>query len=323
MADFSALKAAIAVALPENTDGEITATKLVQQLDAIIDALNSKKEDTGAGPIVDGTGTNSAKMKAGSNVASGERAFSVGSESEASGINSAAFGRLGVASGLSSMVQGQNCKATAWGSHAQGGITEANGKYSHSEGNRTVAGNESEHAEGVYNVSREGTTRHSVGVGSSSLRKNAFEITNDGKVYVLGAGGYEGTAAQNLGDAKDLAAVLAALAPSYIDANAGSNMTRLQNQIIYNESNGAYGTDYGYDLDNLKMHFLRNDGDNYDVTGMVSHSRTQGGNSDQWVHYFTLATIKPVSPYSTIIISLEVTYTISTHSASHLTRVNQ
>ena len=323
MADYSTLKAAIAAALPENTEGEITATKLVQQLDAILDGVNGTKADNNAGPIVDGTGTNSAKMKAGSNVASGDRSFSVGSESEASGTNAAAFGRLGVASGLSSMVQGQNCKATAWGSHAQGGITEANGKYSHSEGNHTVAGNESEHAEGVYNVSREGVTRHSVGVGSSSLRKNAFEITNDGKVYVLGAGGYEGTAAQNLGDAKDIAAVLASLAPSYIDANAGSNLTKLEAQIIYNESNGAYGTDYGYDLDNMKMHFTHNDGATYDLTGIVSHARTQGGNSDHWVHYFTIATVKPVSPYTTIILSLEVTYTISTHTATHTTRVNQ
>lgn len=64
MADFTALKAAILAALPENTEGEITATRLVSQLDAIIDALNGAKLDTAANlEIFDGAGSENTYIK--------------------------------------------------------------------------------------------------------------------------------------------------------------------------------------------------------------------------------------------------------------------
>lgn len=64
MADFTALKAAILAALPENTEGEITATRLVSQLDAIIDALNGAKLDTAQDlEIYDGGGSENTYIK--------------------------------------------------------------------------------------------------------------------------------------------------------------------------------------------------------------------------------------------------------------------
>lgn len=69
----------------------------------------------------------------------------------------------------------------------------ASGDYSHAEGVGTVASNTAEHAEGKYNKSNENTI-HSVGVGTSdSDRRNAFEISSDGSVYINGIGGYDGT----------------------------------------------------------------------------------------------------------------------------------
>ena len=47
MADFSILKQQIAAALPENTEGEITATIMVAQFWAAIDAINTAKADQG------------------------------------------------------------------------------------------------------------------------------------------------------------------------------------------------------------------------------------------------------------------------------------
>lgn len=47
MADFSILKQQIAAALPENTEGEITATIMVAQFWTAIDAINTAKADQG------------------------------------------------------------------------------------------------------------------------------------------------------------------------------------------------------------------------------------------------------------------------------------
>ena len=37
-----------------------------------------------------------------------------------------------------------------------------------------------------------GNTQHSIGIGSSSIRRNAFEIMQNGDMYVYGVGGYQG-----------------------------------------------------------------------------------------------------------------------------------
>lgn len=91
--------------------------------------------------------------------------------------------------------------ASGIGSHAEGTETNASGDYSHAEGQHTIAQNQSEHAEGQSNVSHKvsdtygnsGNTQHSIGIGNTSNQKNAFEIMQNGDMYVLGVGGYQGT----------------------------------------------------------------------------------------------------------------------------------
>ena len=82
-------------------------------------------------------------------------------------------------------------------SHAEGNQTSAAGVYSHAEGFKTQTTNKGEHAEGLSNVSIQGKTVHTVGIGSAEDnvedRKNAEEIHLDGKHYVYGIGGYDGT----------------------------------------------------------------------------------------------------------------------------------
>lgn len=69
----------------------------------------------------------------------------------------------------------------------------ANGSYSHAEGHGTQTTNEGEHAEGKWNKSNNGSTISSIGIGtSSSDRKNAVEVFNNGDVYINGVGGFSG-----------------------------------------------------------------------------------------------------------------------------------
>ena len=107
------------------------------------------------------------------------------------------------ASGLDSHAEGNSTKASGTASHAEGTNTIASGEFAHSEGYQTNAKNKSEHAEGHYNVSHKvsdtygdaGNTQHTIGIGrGSKSRKNAFEIMQNGDMYVLGIGGYKGSA---------------------------------------------------------------------------------------------------------------------------------
>lgn len=151
------------------------------------------------------------------NVASGWSSHAEGGDTTASGMASHAEGNNTTASGWASHTEGNSTSASGEGSHAEGARTTASGRYgahaegestvasgnsAHSEGWGTTAQNWAEHSEGKYNTSHKasdtygnaGNTTHSVGIGiASSSRKNAFEIMQNGDMYVLGVGGYQGT----------------------------------------------------------------------------------------------------------------------------------
>lgn len=121
-------------------------------------------------PISAGTGTNSIKENMSGNVASG-------SYSHSEGFNTFASGNFG--------------------SHAEGQGTTAKGNASHSEGGNTNAYNDFEHASGVYNLSNSattifgdsGNTLFSVGNGTANnARHNAFEIRQNGDIYITSGG---------------------------------------------------------------------------------------------------------------------------------------
>ena len=91
---------------------------------------------------------------------------------------------------LSSIVEGNTAQNTV-----ASGVS-----YAHAEGTYTQVTNTSEHAEGRYNLSHttleaddSAKTQHSVGIGDSNTRKNAFEIMQNGDAYLDGVGGYDGT----------------------------------------------------------------------------------------------------------------------------------
>ena len=167
---------------------------------------------TGSSSHAEGSGAIAA---GGSSHAEGSGAIASGSSSHAEGFSTIASGNSSHAEGFSTTASGEDSHAEGVGttasgnhSHAEGNSTTALGSDSHAEGNYTTAKNVSEHAEGQYNVSNSatttygssGNTQHSVGIGPSySNRKNAFEIMQNGDVYIIGIGGYNGTNAAQSG----------------------------------------------------------------------------------------------------------------------------
>lgn len=128
-------------------------------------------------------------------------AHAEGHETFANGESSHAEGLYSEANGIVSHAEGRKTLANGECSHSEGRETEANGKYSHVEGFTTITYNEAEHASGKYNNSVEKTesnttadaTLFSIGVGDSKKkRKNAFEVKQNGDIYIKGLGGYDG-----------------------------------------------------------------------------------------------------------------------------------
>lgn len=128
-------------------------------------------------------------------IARGSASHAEGFTSETGGTetsNTKASGTI-TNSGAYAHAEGNATIAKGVASHSEGKLTFASGEAAHAEGVGTEAKNEGEHAEGLYNRSTAGKTIHSVGIGTSSKRVNAFEITKDGSVFIHGIGGYDGT----------------------------------------------------------------------------------------------------------------------------------
>lgn len=128
-------------------------------------------------------------------------------EGEATGDTSHAEGK-GFAIGEYSHSEGFGCSAEGRSSHAEGNACIARGENSHAEGKSTIAKRQNSHAEGSYNI-QDDAAIHSVGIGTATGRKDAHRITYDGKHYILGIGGFDGTkATKDLTNEKDLATVI-------------------------------------------------------------------------------------------------------------------
>ena len=187
----------ISTALADKADTATTYTK------AEVDARNL---------WVSGTGTNSVAQKGGNNTASGNYSHAEGQSTSATSYVSHAEGFYTTASGDYSHTEGFYTTAVGTRSHAEGSNTTASGNYgshaegygtsassdsSHAEGYNTITLNNSEHASGRYNDSvsasttfgNGGNTLFSVGNGTTSnARHNAFEIRQNGDIYITSGG---------------------------------------------------------------------------------------------------------------------------------------
>ena len=108
----------------------------------------------------------------------------------ATGSNSHAEGYGTTVKGYCSHAEGENTIAEGKRSHAEGNTTKAIGGNTHTEGLGTIAYNSNEHASGKYNKSTQSSdiskaTQFSIGIGTSDTdRKNAFEVRQNGDVYI-------------------------------------------------------------------------------------------------------------------------------------------
>lgn len=110
------------------------------------------------------------------------------------GVNSHAEGCGTIAAHDSTHAEGYGTIANGIYAKASGEKSYALGRASETTGRGTQALNEAEHASGRYNKSTSNVTQFSVGIGSDAEhRANAYEVTTDGKMYVKGVGGYDGT----------------------------------------------------------------------------------------------------------------------------------
>ena len=135
------------------------------------------------------------------NSTSGEYSHAEGRNNNADGDYSHVEGLDNEVTGECSHVEGCSNICDAYYSHMEGTMNGANGNYSHVEGTSNISTIDNQHIEGQY--SKESNSIHIVGIGTSGTnRKNAHEITLEGKHYIPNIGGYDGT---NKESAKDLA----------------------------------------------------------------------------------------------------------------------
>ena len=175
------------------------ATEIQNALDKKADtATTYTKDEVDARDLwASGTGENAIVQKGGNNTASGKLSVAEGFNTIASGSSSHAEGNNTKANGYASHTEGSSTAARGLYSHAEGMNTIASGQSSHAEGNYTITSNDSEHASGQYNVSNKanttfgdsGNTLFSVGNGTSnSAKHNAFEIRQNGDIYISSGG---------------------------------------------------------------------------------------------------------------------------------------
>ena len=222
---FTGANSAVTVTDVIGENEEIIAAALTDLNERKLDA--SAYTPSEGGVWVSGTGLNSVVQKGSSGTASGDYAVSEGFktvanewaahaegtstsatsyQAHAEGYNTLASasdahaeGSTTIAQGGSSHAEGQNTSGTGIASHAEGRSSLAAGNYSHSEGFFTVANNAYEHASGKYNVSsmstdvfgNSGNTLFSVGNGNESTRHNAFEVRQNGDIYIVNKNGQD------------------------------------------------------------------------------------------------------------------------------------
>lgn len=238
------------------------------------------------------------------NLAQGNYSHVEGEKNKALGIAAHSEGGATVATGDFSHSEGRFTRAYGPWSHAEGGgvegdednygafgpishcegyatITYSGANSAHAEGRFTEASNMAEHACGIYNKSTNSSdasqaTHFSIGIGTSNTnRKNAVEIMQDGKHYIYGIGGYNGT---NPVESKDLATILSTVDTSdttefIVEKDLKVNgQTYLLKTVAAGKNTEALG------------YYSHAEGDNTKAAGNVSHAegyKTEtGGNYD-------------------------------------------
>ena len=160
-------------------------------------------------------------------VADGDASHAEGGETQAAGDYSHAEGQKTVASGINSHAEGQGTEAVGVNSHAEGYDTTAGAQNAHAEGQGTVTEEVGGHVAGKYNaVVANGLFNFGIG-SSNDKRKSAMIITNEGKVYFIDAGGYDG--GTSIANAKSIQDIL--------KDSGGVEIEQLDESFDFNKNN--------------------------------------------------------------------------------------
>ena len=231
--------------------------------------------------------------------ASGYASHAEGSGTIASGFASHVEGSSTKAEGSASHAEGSSTKAEGSASHAEGSGSIGTGSFSHVEGHCTIANNEAEHAEGMFNKSNTNTIS-SIGIGTGyDDRKNAFEVMQDGKAYLIGVGGYTGT---NPAEAQTLQKVF-----EDISTSGGASYTAGTNIDITDNVISAKG--YFYDEDNVSFA----EGSETTASGAYSHAEGSGSTASGYASHAEGSGTRAQGNYS----HSEGSYTKAEGEASH------
>jgi hypothetical protein len=217
-----------------NSDGAITLgwsdTKTVSSdstLSTNDDYLNKWKELTNITDEAIGSTTQAGfSASLGNNsVSLGRNNLTIGPQSTAIGMRNLSIGNHSVALGGYNIARGHDSIAMG-----QGCITNNTGSGSSNRG---------EFACGRFNKSVS-DTQFSLGIGTSvTKRKNALEIKTNGKHYIYGVGGYDGT---NSNDTNDVATVLSNISKD-IDGIKQSDVLKVGSIVINGNNNDITGLD--------------------------------------------------------------------------------
>lgn len=200
-------------------------------------------------PISAGTNPNSLIIGESTNISSANRSIATGYKTKAQQSNAFAQGYQTNAGQEQSHAEGYQTKAYGVNSHSEGKGTSAMTLGSHAEGLNTITSNSYEHTQGQYNVSNKanttfgdsGNTLFSVGNGTANnARHNAFEIRQNGDIYItsggtdiklqdnLGGGGSSYTAGDGIDITNDVISVTGKVDTSAITTSVSSSSTDAQ-----------------------------------------------------------------------------------------------
>ena len=275
--DYSHAEGTKTLAIGFNSHAEGESTKTIgdsshaEGISCISTGLGAHSE--GSGSHASGEASHAEGLRC---IVNGIASHAEGGDTHASGDYSHAEGGATLASGIGSHTEGYSTIAEGEDSHAEGSFSRASGEASHAEGYCTIANNTAEHAEGMYNFSNSGEeggpeakTISSIGIGTDdSDRKNAFEVMQNGDVYINGIGDYDGKNAVFSEDSP------ISYSLQYVVNNLGDNLQDLSNTVsgldskIDNEINNL-NTNLSNRIDTIENASTYTAGDNIDIQNNI------------------------------------------------------
>lgn len=151
---------------------------------------------------------------------------------------------------------------------AEGVGSQAKGDYSHAAGFNTITCAPHEFACGRYNNSTLNSI-FSVGIGTSSYRRNAIMIQSDGDMYITNVGGSDGINGNTIQEVLDFSRLTldewVQIIPDRDDSSTGISRILIDD---FPEGIESYANEHGFDSEEAYIEYLCDNFDNLDYGGV-------------------------------------------------------